>query len=80
MRKFLTVSAAIAGLAAAAPALAQGYPGSLPQAAVRAAGLYGEKPGYGEKHGGWLSAWLFGKATGSHMVVSERAPKAPALG
>ena len=73
MRKFLMVSAGIASLAAGGSALAQGYPGSLPQTAVQAAA------GYGKNHGGWLSAWISGKSAGSHMVVSERAPKTPPL-
>ena len=73
MRKFPMISAVIAYLAAAAPALAQGYPGSLPRTDVRAAAVYGEN------HGGGLSAWISGKSTASHIVVSERAPKAPPL-
>lgn len=73
MSNFPIISAVIACLAAAAPVLAQGYPGSLPQTDVRVATVYGED------HGGWLSAWISGKSTASHIVVTERAPKAPPL-
>ena len=73
MSNFPMISAVIACLAAAAPVLAQGYPGSLPQTNVRVAAAYGENPG------GWLGASISGKSTASHIVVSERAPKAPPL-
>jgi hypothetical protein len=66
MRKLLIASVGVASLAGAVPALAQGLPPGLAQTQsdVSASAVYGQN------HGGWLTAWLFGR--------SEKAPTATA--
>ena len=86
MPKIVVVSIALAILSAVAPALAQGFPGSLPQTVVWASAVYGQN------HSGWLSALLFGSSSGSQgvgvhrqqpevpgIIICNRAPKEPAL-
>jgi hypothetical protein len=64
MRKLFYASLAIASLTGAVPALAQGYPGALPQSDVRASTVFGDN------HGGWLTALLFGKSEQSKVISS----------
>jgi hypothetical protein len=63
MRKLLITAVALSGIAAAVPALAQGYPGGLPQSDVPASKVYGEN------HGGWLTALLRGET--SHVTAAR---------
>jgi hypothetical protein len=62
MRKLLITAVALSGIATAMPALAQGYPGAVPQTDVPA------KQVYGENHGGWLTALIRGEFSGSTVA------------
>lgn len=62
MRKLLIIAVALSGIATAVPALAQGYPGGLPQTDVPANKVYGEN------HGGWLTALIRGEFSGSAVA------------
>ena len=62
MRKLLITAVALSGIATAVPALAQGYPGSVPQTDVPA------KQVYGENHGGWFTALIRGEFSGSTVA------------
>ena len=62
MRKLLITAIALSGIATAVPALAQGYPGSVPQTSVPATQVYGEN------HGGWFTAFIRGEFSESTVA------------
>ena len=66
MRKLLMTAVALSAIATAVPALAQGYPGAVPQTDVPANKVYGEN------HGGWLTALIRGEFSNAATARSEQ--------
>ena len=68
MRKIVVVCAAVSGLAAASPVLAQGVPFALLQSERSDVNAVTR---YGENRSGWLTDLLFGKPKGSRIAQAQ---------
>jgi hypothetical protein len=71
MRKLLITSVAVASLAGAVPALAQGLPPPLAaqtESDVPASAAYGQN----HDHDGWLADWLFGRSEKAPIAAASR--------